>query len=396
MAYRFHAVGVATTETNDKFAGCPYTDPMRGLIAGLVKGGHEVYHYCNPGSESAGEDIFVTKQGFLQDAFGLEHYSQYHADPKPDGWSRVCRDFSIATASEIRKRAEQNDFVLFPCDGTQDMIDLLNDIEGLRFVETNIGYNDPLAEFRIFPTHTWRSFWRGRSDRAQSLFEIVQETSAANGHVNPINHNPNVMVSVTEPRWVYDAVIPFLTNPSQFECCEDKEDYYLFLGRIIHSKGILEAIAFTEQIGKRLVIAGPGDYFQAFGQKPPKHVDFFGMADVDARRKLLAKAKCLLAFTRYNEPCGKIVLEAGWSATAVNTSNSGGFTETVVEGVNGFRGDCMAEWIENDAKLETLEPKTIREHAEQRFSPEVLLPRYEKFWKRIDGFRKSGDIDFTF
>ena len=149
MAYRFHAIGVATTQTNDKFAGCPYTDPMRNLIAGLVKNGHAVNHYCNPGSESAGEDIFVTKQGFLEKVFGERHYTQYHADPKPEGWNRVCRDFSIACAAEARKHVEPNDFVLFPSDGTQDMIDLLNDIEGLRFVETNIGYNDPLAPFRI-------------------------------------------------------------------------------------------------------------------------------------------------------------------------------------------------------------------------------------------------------
>ena len=396
MTYRFHAIGVATTETNDKFSGCPYTDPMRNLIAGLVKNGHEVKHYCNPGSDSAAEDIFVTRQGFLEDAFGERHYEQYHADPKPEGWNRVSRDFSIACAAEVRKHVNSGDFVLFPCDGTQDMIDLLNDIEGLRFVETNIGYNDPLAPFRIFPTHTWRSFWRGRSDRAQSLFEIVRDTSEGNGTLNPINHNPNVMVSVTDPRWVFDTVIPFLTNPAQFEVSEDREDYYLYLGRIIHAKGILEAIEFTEKLGKKLIVAGPGDYVKTFGQMPPKHVEFFGMANLEERKKLLSKARCLLAFTRYNEPCGKIVYEAGWSAIPVNTSNSGGFVETVTPGVNGFRGDCMAEWIENDEKIDLLEPKKIREHAETFFSPDELMRHYERFWKRIDGFSNSGDVNFTF
>ena len=253
-----------------------------------------------------------------------------------------------------------------------------------------------LRRFGFFPTNTWRSFWRGRSDRAQGLFEIVRDTCEGNGQLVPINHNPNVMVSVTEPRWVYDTVIPFITNPSHFEFSEDKEDYYLYLGRIIHSKGILEAVAFTEQIGKKLIVAGPGDYVQTFGAEPPEHVEFVGMADLEERKKLLSKAKCLLAFTRYNEPCGKIVYEAGWSGTPVNTSDSGGFTETVTEGANGFTGGCMAEWIENDEKLDTLDPVKIREHAEKTFSPDVLMPRYESFWKRVDGFSKTGDIDFTY
>lgn len=396
MGYTFHVTGVATTESNEKFSGCPYTTPARNLIHQLVERHHQVYHYCNHGSETAGEDIIVTPEGFLQNAFGVRHYKQYHAEPKPPQWGRVCRDFSIACAAEIRKNINPGDFVILPSDGTQDVINLINDIPDIRIVETNIGYNDPVAEYRIFPTHTWRSFWRGRSHRAQEIFEIVDETSAENGHINPINHNPNVMVPVTEPRWIFDTVIFFLTNPDNFTASEKRDDYFLYLGRIIHSKGILEAVELTEYLGKKLIVAGPGDYEEEFGQTPPKHVEFIGMADLEKRRGLLAKAECLLAQTRYNEPAGSIVAEAGWSECPVITSNSGGFTETVDDGVSGFRGDCHAEWVEAAEKLHTLDPKAIRQHAEKTFSADVLMPRYERFFNRIDAYGRTGEETFTF
>lgn len=396
MKYTFHVPGVATTESNDLFVGCPYTTPMRLLIKGLVANGHNVIHYCNPNSETEAEDIIVTPENVLVSAFGQKHYQQYHADPKPEPWERVRRSFSIAAAAAIRQNINSGDFVLLPSDGVQDIIELLNDIEDIRFVETNIGYNDPVAEYRIFETNTWRSFWRGRADRAQEIFDIVEQTSMENGHINPINHNPHVMVPVSEARWGLDTAIFFLTNPEYFKTSEKKDNYFLFLGRIIENKGILEAVELTEKLGKKLIVAGPGNFEQNIGIQPPKHVEFVGMADKDKRAEFLSRAECLLALTRYNEPCGAIVMEAGWSECPVITSNCGGFTETVEEGINGFRGDCHADWVDAAERLGELDPKAIRQHAEQTFHSDVLLPKYERFWKRVDALCRANDLNFVY
>ena len=392
MRNTFHFVGLPTTETNDDFSGCPYTTGAKNLIQAIVDDGDTVFHYCNHGSDTAGEDIYVTPENFLGQ-LGKSHRTQYHSAQKPAILGKLNKTFSMACATHIRNIINPGDFVLLPSDGTGDVIGHLEDIEGIKIVETEVGYNDPVSPFRIFPTQTWRSFWRGRSDRAEEIYKMFE------GQPPHMAYNPNVMVSVAEPRWVFDTVIHSIINPDNFKPCEDKEDYFLFLGRIIVSKGIQEAIELTEHLGKKLIVAGPGTFEHEFGKdfKLPKHVEFVGMANNEKRADLLSKAECLLALTRYNEPCGFIVSEAGFSQKPVITSNSGGFTETVTEGVNGFRGDCMAEWVEKAERLGELDSDAILKHAHDNFSAEALYPKYKAFWRRINGyFENEMDINFSY
>jgi len=383
----FHVTGVASTETNTRYSGCPYTTNARYLIRLLVQNGHTVFHYCNVRSETEAEDVYVTPENFLVDALGENHKTQYHADPKPPIWGRVCRDFSIACAHEIRKRIQPRDFVILTSDGVQDVIELLQDIESIPIVESNIGYHDPVAEFRIFHTHTWRASWRARSERAFEIHDMFKDSE------HSIDYNPNVMVPITDTRRVTDTVILPMFDSQDFQFSEKKDYYYLFLGRIIMSKGILEAIELTAHIGAKLIIAGPGDFETEFGMKPPRHVEFMGMANLETRANLLAHAKCLLAFTQYNEPCGYIVPEASHSGTPVVATATGGFTETVEDGVNGFTGDCFADWVEATEKLETLDPQKIRQYAEDNFSLKSQSPKYEQYFKRIEIYMKNRDSE---
>ena len=149
MSRVFHALGVATTETNIDFSGCPFTNGMRNLIQGIVNDGDTVYHYCNHGSDTAGEDIFVTPEDFLL-SLGKNHKSQYHSQERHANHERIRRDFSVASAAKMRELARPGDFVLMPSDGTHDVIDLISDIENLKIVETQIGYNDPIPSFGYF------------------------------------------------------------------------------------------------------------------------------------------------------------------------------------------------------------------------------------------------------
>ena len=202
------------------------------------------------------------------------------------------------------------------------------------------------------------------------------------------------MVPITTHRHALDTVIPPMFDPEDFTFSAEKEDYFLFLGRIIPSKGILDAVELTRVLGRKLIIAGPGDYEKTFGKKPPAHVEFVGMADLDKRAYLLSKTYCLLALTGYNEPCGYIVPEAGWSGTRVMTANTGGFTETVSPGVNGFRGDAFCDWVEDAEKLDTITPEMCRDHAEKHFSFAAVRPKYQAFWRRIDALHEADGAEY--
>ena len=381
--YNFHVLGVATTETNKKFAGCPYTSNARMLIDLLVSQGHHVKHYCNPGSETQAEQVYVTKPGVLAKNFGDRHATQYHAEPKPEPWGKVCRDFSIACGAAIRENFQPGDFVLLPSDGTGDVIGLIEDLEDVRIVETNVGYHDPVAPYRIFHTHVWRSAWRSRAHRAQEFYDMFKDQEPF------IQHNPNVMLPIWEPRFVQDTVIQPFFNPAEFPYSANKEDYFLFLGRIIANKGIMDAVKLAEVAGVKLIIAGPGDFETEFGVKPPKHVEFVGMADLETRGTLIAKARTLLALTRYSEPCGYVVPEAMLGGTPPITCSGGGFVETLKDGVSGFVGDSFLEWEDAVNRLDTLKPEKIRQYAMDNFTADAVSPKYERFWHRIDAYHKA-------
>lgn len=398
MSRVFHTLGVATTESNIQFSGCPFTNGMRNLISGIVNDGDIVYHYCNHGSETAGEDIFVTGENFIP-ALGKAHREQYHSEQRHENHERIRRDFSVACASKLRQNINPGDFVLMPSDGTHDVVDLISDIPNLKVVETQIGYNDPVAQFRIFPTNTWRSFWRGRADRALDIFNIVSDVSNENEVVCPIQFNDVVMVPVTDPRFVFDTVAYPIIDLSHFTPVAEKDDYFLCLNRIIKSKGIEEAIQLTEILGKRLVIAGPGTFEFEFGEdyELPAHVEFVGMANHEKRNELLSKAACLLTLTRYNEPGGTAAAEAPFSQTPVVATDTGCFTEIVSEGVTGFTGGCMADWVEKADKVGDLKPEPMLAYAYDNFTDKALYPKYKRFWDRIDAFYESGmQVDFVY
>ena len=413
MKHTFHVPGVSSTETNENYFGCPFTSGIFNLITAMVTDDCEVIHYCNHGSDTPATDIFVTDPGFLQ-VLGTEHNTQYHSSYKSEHWERVRRDFSIACAAHIRKYVKEGDFVLLPSDGVQDVVSFLQDIPGIKFVETNIGYPDPVAEFRIFESHTWRASWRARAERTLDIYKTLTHNHEhrkshddAHGHSHgqsdppPMFYNANIMVPVVEPRRVLDTVIfPIVDVANLVSKEKSRDDYFLYLGRIIQSKGIKDAIELTEILEKKLVVAGPGrfeDEFKDFDEGLPKHVEFIGMANKDKRDSLLSRASCLLALTRYSEPYGYIVPEAGAFECPVITSDTGGFTETVTEGVNGFTGGCMAEWVEKAGMIDSLDPAAIRKHAENRFSAEALYPKYKAFWRRIDGyFDNDKNETFTY
>ena len=65
-------------------------------------------------------------------------------------------------------------------------------------------------------------------------------------------------VNTSKQDW-YNVVIPNYFDPTDFEYNENKEDYFLYLGRVYGGKGVNIAIQVTEKLGYKLKIAGQGD-----------------------------------------------------------------------------------------------------------------------------------------
>lgn len=227
----------------------------------------------------------------------------------------------------------------------------------LKVVEPSIGYptTGVFAPYRIFTSYA---------------------------HMHMFYGERNMLM---EPSW-YDEVIPNAITSSEFEYSEFKDDYFLFFGRIIQTKGLHLAIQATEQLGKKLVIAGPGSLEGGGIYHTPSHVEFVGFADVAKRKQLMKKARAILGLTHYVEPFGNMVAEGYFAGTPSITTDWGGFTDTVIEGHTGFRVRSFRELITAMKNIDIIQPINCYRFAMNNFEDMVVHNKFnDYFLKLVDG-----------
>lgn len=183
------------------------------------------------------------------------------------------------------------------------------------------------------------------------------------------------------PSW-FDAVIPNPFTIEEFDYNEDKEDYFLYFGRVCEEKGVHLAIQATEKFGKKLIVAGPGSLDKLGYKRIPDHVEMFGYANADQRKKLMRNAKALFGLTYYVEPFGNMIIEANLSGTPVITTDWGAFPEIVVNGVTGYRCRDFNEILTAMENIKYIKPKECREHG-LKFSDENVHDMHHLYLQKV-------------
>lgn len=184
------------------------------------------------------------------------------------------------------------------------------------------------------------------------------------------------------PSW-YDEVIPNAFTPGEFEFNSQKQDYFVYLGRLQKDKGIDLAIQTTQYLNKKLIVAGPGSLRDLGYNSVPKHVECVGYVNVEQRKHLLKYASGLMAPTHYLEPFGNIVVEALMSGTPVISTDWGGFVDTVIPGLTGYRAKDFKGFVEAAANIHKISPEHCRNYAMSNFSDEVVHTKFDHWLKKI-------------
>jgi glycosyltransferase involved in cell wall biosynthesis len=226
-------------------------------------------------------------------------------------------------------------------------------------VEFGIGYHGVFSKYRVFESYAW-------------MHHIYGELHQGDGNS-------------------YDAVIPNYFDPADFPLCTQKEDYYLYVGRLVLRKGLETAVETTRRLGVKLKVAGQGVIRQEPGKIVTReftlqgdHIEYVGTVDVQQRGLLMGRAKALFAPTLYIGPFEGVSVEALFCGTPVITTDWGCFAENNIDGTTGYRVRTLGESMWAAKHLDSLaSPSALRDYAIHRFSLYVLRYRYEEYFNQL-------------
>ena len=346
---RFHVVSLPHTQTTKEFVNCAYTEKVRRFCNMMKSLGHIVYLYAGEQNEAEVDELItcISEQERL-DSLNGKHFIEGSFDYSLPHWKK----FTGRVIVEMVQRLEQKDFICLI--GGYAQKNIADAFPNHISVEFGVGYTGTFSNYRVFESYAWM----------HSIYSGYKDPYSVDGRF-------------------FDAVIPGYADPDMFPLETKKEDYYLYMGRMISRKGVNIASEVCKELGVNLIMAGPGNEIPEYGE-------YIGSVGPEKRAELMSKATGFFAPTMYIEPFGNVVVEAQMCGTPTITTDWGAFTETNINGLTGFRCRTFDEFCRAAEDVKSLDPLTIHKRAVELYSVDTIKYKYDKYFRQLETLWDKG------
>jgi glycosyltransferase involved in cell wall biosynthesis len=346
-----HLVGIFHTQHTQAYSHCAFTGKALRFPRMMQQQGYTVIEYSNAGSESTADEHVEMLSAAEFDKLYQRSATDFHGNDATLG-SAGHQLFEQRLIPALRERLQPQDIICHPFGHAHQQ--LMAEFPHHQHVETGIGYPTLMPNsFRIFESYAWMHYHQGKEGR------------------NGKN---------------YEWVVPNYYDLDDWQPSYEPGQYLAFLGRITPLKGIDTIKAIADHSPWPIVLHGQGD------PAPWAHpnIDYRGPIAGTARSDFLRNARALLAPTVFTEPFCGMAVEAMLCGTPVVAVDYGAMTETVIEGVSGYRCHTLQDWIDGIRAAGTLDRRTIATIAREKWSLESCGKRYNKIFKQLHDLYRGG------
>lgn len=186
------------------------------------------------------------------------------------------------------------------------------------------------------------------------------------------------------------ATIPNAVDVEHQPFSAEKDDYFLFIGRMSPEKGARTAVEVAQRLGTRLIMAGKvneGAEREYFTREVEPHltenIHFRGEVDHETKVELYRRARCTLFPIQWPEPFGLVMIESLACGTPVIAFRHGSVPEVIEHGRTGFVVDTVDEMVAAAARIDEIDPAECRRAVEERFGRDAFVSAHERAYERL-------------
>jgi glycosyltransferase involved in cell wall biosynthesis len=354
---RIHVVSLPHTLLTRDYDWCAYTAKVRRFAGMLAMAGRDFYLYGPDVYDKidvvgAEEYVPIVTEADRIEWFGAPEWDRTKVF---DRWTEEDPAWAVTNqraAEAIRERWQPGDVIgIIGGLCQRDIITRLGDLNPM-VTEWGIGYSGVIpGTFKVYESYAWMHHIAGFYRDDEMRF--------------------------------FDAVIPNCFDVTDFKQSDAVGEYALYMGRPNPRKGLPIIADIAQRIDLPVLIAG---------QEGPEipGTEYVGLVTGTEKAELLAGALCLLTPTTYLEPFGGVAVEAMLSGTPVVATDYGAFTETVVNGVTGYRCRMLGDFIDAIGRCRFLDRHEVVEHTLARYTTSVGSDLYGAFFDRLETLHGDG------